>query len=298
VKRWFYVHCGLRVRSDLCLPELAGGEGTRSGGETDVHVIVEPETLRASDSRTILLNDQRCSFYVPEAGSYEIRGGREIVVRPAAGAAAEIVRLFVLGSAWGVLLHQRDALAMHSAVVDAGGGALAFCGPPSAGKSSTAVWLARRGFPLVCDDLCRVDVPGSGAPRVWPSSRPLKLSLAALGTVGRTASGLQPTLPRDKYQLPWDGVRTAEPLPLRAIYLLEWGEQRLLRLSGVTALRRFVVAATYRPELLGEAEMARHWERCLRIARDVPVWELRRPRDWRAMDHAMAGLTRWLEPTV
>jgi hypothetical protein len=298
VNRWLYAHCGLRVLSDLRLPELDAGEPAPSGVDVDVRVILGPESEAVSVPRCIDSGGRRCRFDVPEAGSYDVRDGTEILVCPAASAEAELVRLFVLGSAWGVLLQQRGSLAMHAGVVHAGEGAVAFCGPSSAGKSSTVDWLARRGFPLVCDDLCRVDVAGAETPWVWPSARPLKLSVAALATAGRSAAGLQAALPRDKYQLPWNRRSASEPLPLplplRTIYLLEWGEPSLSRLSGATALRRFVAAATYRPELLDSTETARHWQRCLEIVGRVPIWELRRPRDWQAMDRVMDGLCRHL----
>ncbi len=260
----------------------------------DVRVILGPESGEVSVSRCIDLGGRRCRLDVRQVGSYDVRDGKEILVCPAAGAHAELVRLFVLGSAWGVLLQQRGSLAMHAGVVRAGEGAVAFCGPSSAGKSTTVDWLARRGFPLVCDDLCRVDVAGAESPWVWPSARPLKLSVAALATAGRSAAGLRAALPRGKLQLPWS-EGASEPLPLRTIYLLEWGEPSLSRLSGATALRRFVAAATYRPGLLEPTETARHWQRCLEIVGRVPVWELRRPRDWEAMDRVMGDLCQRLE---
>jgi hypothetical protein len=78
---------------------------------------------------------------------------------------------------------------------------------------------------------------------------------------------------------------------LRAIYLLEWGEPGVARLTGMTALRRLVAAATYRGELvepMGQA--AAHWERCAELAQRVPVYPFTRPRDWAALDAAMGML--------
>jgi hypothetical protein len=130
------VRSSLRVGSDLRLPELDAAEPGSSGVQADVRVTLSPEPWRRRPS-THRLGGRRCRFEIPEARSYEVRDGRQILVRPAAGAAAELVRVSVLGFAWGMLVHQRGSFAMRSGVVRAHEGAVAFCGPSSTGKSST-----------------------------------------------------------------------------------------------------------------------------------------------------------------
>jgi hypothetical protein len=66
---------------------------------------------------------------------------------------------------------------------------------------------------------------------------------------------------------------------LRAVYLLEWGDLHLSRLTGYTALHRLIAASTYRGALLEPmGKMGTHWQQCLELVRRVQVWELRRPR--------------------
>ena len=93
----------------------------------------------------------------------------------------------------------------------------------------------------------------------------------------------------EKLIVPWNGLSMARgSRPLRAIYLLEWGELQVTRLRGVAALQRFLTAALYRTALLEPAvSLTEYWERGAEILRRVPVWELRRPRDWRAIDWVM-----------
>ena len=282
-----YVHSGLAVTSDISLPELEP-----SGGETspDIRVVLDP-ACGALEQREERIEPGRCRFTVPATASYDVRGGREITIRPAPAAAREAVRLFLLGSAWAALLQQRGSLAMHAAAVQVDDGAVAFCGPRSAGKSSTAAWLLRHGHAFLSDDLCRVDVADDHA-RVYPSAPRLKLSGDAIEASGWTTRGLSRELPSsEKFHIPWRGRRAREPLPLRTIYLLEWGSPGASRLTGVAALRRFLRAATYRPGLLEPATaLARHWELCADLVRRVPVWELRRPRSWSGLDRTMRDL--------
>jgi hypothetical protein len=149
------------------------------------------------------------------------------------------------------------------------------------GKSTLAAWLTKAGHALVSDDLTRFEVPATGSVLIHPSVPRLKLWQDALDVLEWNNQDLE----RDHYRhekfhlaLKEDGGR--QPLPLRAVYLLEWGDLRLSRLTGQSALQRFVAAATYRGALLEPmGKMGSYWQQCLELVRRVPVWELRRPRD-------------------
>jgi Coenzyme PQQ synthesis protein D (PqqD) len=249
-------------------------------------------------ARTPSITADEFRFHIPEAGDYYVHHGREIVVTPAPDAGMREVRLFLLGTAWGALCYQRGVLVLHSSVVQTGDGAIAFCGGTGSGKSSAAAWLVARGFRLVGDDLCRFDV-AAGEARVYPAPPRLKLWREALGEMGWSADGLERDHFRlDKFHLPVRGseasrftTRDASLLPLQAIYLLEWGETGLTRLTGVTGLRRLVESATYRGELLEPmGRLGEHWERCAEIARHVPIFQFERPRAWSASNGAMGAL--------
>jgi hypothetical protein len=108
-----------------------------------------------------------------------------------------------------------------------------------------------------------------------------------LGTLGYDVAQLKPD-PRwhGRFHL---GTTHAEPLaavPLRAIYLLDWGETAIVPMRGLNGLRELVVAGTYRPDLVARTEQAaRHWQRCLDLSARVPLYRFCRP-----MDAAQMGL--------
>ena len=53
------------------------------------------------------------------------------------------------------------------------------------------------------------------------------------------------------------------------------------RISGFNALRRLLVAATYRDSwLVSPAEVSHYTLQCAELLRRTSVWELRRPKDW------------------
>jgi hypothetical protein len=256
-----------------------------------VRIEVSPWPGRAGPKPTFSVTHGECRILVPEVAEFVVGEGRRIVIHACPMVEPAVLRLFLLGSAWGGLLHQRGAVALHAGVTADGDGAVAFCGPPTAGKSSTVSWLMRHGHGLVSDDLSRLELPDCGPPLVWPSTARLKLSGDALEAAGWTAPETGPAPGEHKFHIPWQGARAAGPLPLRAVYLLSWGEPGVQRLRGIQAVRRFMSAATYRPELLEPADaLAQHWRRCVEIARRVPVWELSRRREWSSMELVMEQL--------
>lgn len=322
--RWHYAYAGLRVTSELPIPEWAAFEPPGSFADPDVVIALggvpnpadgsslreaQPATQQSPDwddgipsrnppAATAPITRDEFHLHIPETGDYYVHHGREILVTPAPNAGAREVRLFLLGSAWGALCYQRGILALHSSVVQVGDGAVAFCGPTGSGKSSVAARLVARGFPLVADDLCRFDPSGEHA-RVYPASPRLKLWRDALDWMGWSADGLERDHFRlDKFHLlsgvsgaTFQAADNSSALPLRAIYLLEWGEIGLTRLTGVTALRLLVESGTYRGELLEPmGRLGEHWERCADLARRVPIFQFVRPNDRSSPDHATEAL--------
>ena len=288
---WRYAHCGLSVASEIELPELAVGDEVAVGDELagSEQVRIERSLMAVPDPAEVLfqVSDHRCRIEVPGAGRLEVESGSRITV---AAVAEPLIRQLILGSAWGALLHQRGSIPFHAAIVSGGQGAIAFCGPAGSGKSSAIAALLDRGYGLVSDDLTRLELPEDGGPpRVWPSTRRVKLSMESLDRTGWSGTGhdaLTAEQPLGKFPVPWRGRAVLDPQPLAEVVILEWGEPRCVRLHGLGSARAFGSATAYRPQLLraSPAALARHWGQAIEIARRVRVHLLRRPRDWSCLE--------------
>lgn len=288
MQRWRYHYAGLRIISDFPLPEWQISEGGAESDIPDVCIVLDDRLLEGFVPE---ISADRFSFRVEEIAVYSIEGGKSIRIAVHPNAGMREVRLFLLGSAWGALCYQRGLLALHASVVGVGRGAVAFCGASGAGKSSMAAWFLAQGYPLIADDLCLFDLSGN-PPRVHPAAPRLKLWRDALSYFQWETDSLERDHFRmDKFHIPLTGAESGQPalwlkspLPLRAVYLLAWGEAELVRLKGLIALQEFVKAATYRGELLAPmGQEAAHWNRCAAIARSVPIFRLVRPQDWSAV---------------
>lgn len=170
-KRYTYRHSGCLVRSELELPEWHAFAAEDEGNPDVVIRFAGKPGEAAPPDHTPVMDGEALRFSVPEVGTWQIARGREIAIRPYGDPASIEVRLFTLGSAWGALGYQRGWAMLHGSAVLGPKGAVLFCGPQGAGKSTMAAALAQRGLPLVSDDLCRVEPgqPGRGT-RLHPSS--------------------------------------------------------------------------------------------------------------------------------
>lgn len=292
---------GFTLRSELPLPAAlpAGGE---SGDVVEMRFAAVPprgeERLWTEEEGRALV------FDVPGLARYRIAGGREILVDPAPGASERNLRVYLLGSAMGALLHQRGILPLHANAVEIEGKAIAFCGRSGAGKSTLAAWFGDRGHAILCDDVCAIALPaGGGAPIVLPGVPRLRLWEDAIVSSGRSAHAYERSFDgHDKYDVPAGAAAAARPLPLGACYLLgeadngaEDGPPGTIRtLAGVEAVEA-LVANSYRGHFVKAMGMtAGHLGLALRIAAAVPV--SRAERRWgrasfdaeaaRLLDHA------------
>lgn len=88
MERWHYAYAGLRVVSELPIPEWAGFEQPRSSAPADVSISLDDALKEEPDSgeNLPLIRTDEFRFHAPEVGYYRVREGREIVVSPTPGA--------------------------------------------------------------------------------------------------------------------------------------------------------------------------------------------------------------------
>jgi hypothetical protein len=289
-ERRYYEYAGLRVASEVPLPEWAAFERAAPAGDPDVVISLS----RDPDERAATAVERR--FAIPKIGSFRVSNGSRIIVTPAEGVAPRQFRPWLIGSAWGSLCYQRGLLLLHASAVMVNDEAVLFCAPAKGGKSTMAAQLNGRGYALVSDDLCHLDISADGTPRVHPAAPRLKLWSDALQQLGWSQGNAEPDPARaGKYHLSEIAHTRMQPAAVREIYVLEWGEFGVSRLSGLTALQRFLAASTYRPGFLDSAEQLSQYSRqSLSVLQRVPIWELRRPRDLAATEKTLASLaSRW-----
>lgn len=185
---------------------------------------------------------------------------------------------YLLGPILGVVLRLHSAVCLHASAVALGGWAVALVGSAGAGKSTTAAAFARRGFPVLSDDVSALGVqdetllvhPGNPRLRLWPQS-------------AQALFGAPDALPRltpnwDKLFLDLGGNDFAfqeAPLSLGAVYVLgeRSSDMRAPYMEPLSPQESFLelVRNAYVAPWLNRAMMVMDFELFGRLVRCAPV---------------------------
>lgn len=276
-----YSAYNLRIRSEICLPEL-------EDGATGPDVVIRCGQVRrkgavGSDaSHWSWSGDKEVILYWADIGTFLIRNGNEIIVDADLSASPERVRLFLLGAAMGTLLQQRRLTVLHGSAAAINGGAIVFLGGKGWGKSTMAAILHGMGYDLLADDVIAVDL-AQGVPTVLPSFPQLKLWPDVLAFIGQNARGLprlHPDFDKRDYR-PGNGLAT-EPVFLKRIYLLGKHTKPIIEpIGGTQALWQLLphwYCARFGPQVLGNLGLDTQFLQCVDLVQQVPIFHLKRPR--------------------
>lgn len=272
-----------RLESELPLEELAlAGAGNQRPMVT-LHLGSVGERLPGAGTSLdgLQVAGPVALLTLPGIGRFLMNEGREIVVDPHPGVTDRNLRLFLLGSVLGILCHQRGLLPLHANAIVAGSGAVAFAGPSGAGKSTLAAEFQRRGFRLLADDVCMVDIDEGGGAVAWPGIPRLKLWADAASRFGHECAELDQVAENTaKYHVPISRIADVRPVPFRRLYLISRADENdppgIVRLLGQDAMAA-VMAHTYRGFCLEPMGLhARHFRQCAAMLSSVRVYAVTR----------------------
>jgi hypothetical protein len=271
-----YSAYGLIISSELALPELVPAEGTAD--LTIRFAELERTNPGTSVSGYIQATAEAVHLFWKEAGTFLVRGGREILIDSAAGIDERVLRLVVLGPGLGALLYQRGWLTLHASSVDVRGEAVAFMGEKGEGKSTMAAAMCAEGHHLLADDITAVQVTGTDDPSVYPGYPQLKLWPDAVASLGEDPDSLPRLVPiMQKRTRRVIREFAVQPLPLRRIYVLGGGDCPEIRSLPPQEALVELIRHTYGRELFRDVETSSHFLRCTSVVNTVPANSLKRP---------------------
>lgn len=292
-----YRICGLSVSSDIHLPGLIAGAPELSPQVTIRRGAV-PEALHEPTlvGPTWQIAGKQFLLSVPNVARFLLENGDQIIFAPETEASVEDVPIFLTGTVFGILLHQRQHIVLHASAVEVDGKAVVFCGASGAGKSTLAAALLQRGYRLITDDICAISLEPNSAPIVHPDGRQLKLWAETIEKLEfQDIRGERVRDCLEKFYV--EPRETAnEALPLGAVYVLQ--AARPTDIAGIK--RPNVVDAAlllrshaYRPSLVVRLEQRECYFRlAAEIANKSGIFLLTRPWSFDAMTEVVSRLER------
>lgn len=232
-------------------------------------------------------------YYVRDIGGVLARHGRDLIAAPLPGLAEGGFHNLVSGIGLGLVLHQRGVFSLHASAVSIDGGVVGFVGWKGMGKSTTAGAFHRRGYRVVTDDVLAIldgpegvtVLPGYPSLKLWPDS------VSAVGHDPKMLPQLHP-LAEKRALTVLQGFETT-PLPLRALYVLDYAEAGGLQIQEVTPRAGCVelLRHSFAHRILGgAAATAAHLSTCARLANRVPMRRLVRVRELDALPDVLTRI--------
>jgi hypothetical protein len=302
-----YSLSGLRIVSDFPLSGLQICDDETSASEK-ILIRRAPIPDGLTSATATLRDGQYIGEYngtevlidIPAAGRFLVRRGQEILIDPAPSSDHGEIRAWLLGIAFGLLCHQRGITPLHASAIDVADGCAAFIGESGDGKSTLVAALAQRGYPVICDDVCFLQLGADQDVRVWPGIGRIRLCDDAKAALGYDGPGIEREMPgSNKYFVPITPPQTPlEPRRLRRVYELEraaGNTSKVTRLRGVAAVEALMhnVYGLRGAECMGYKPQA--FRSCSAVARDVQVFRFTRPLGFHALSDSIDLLDNHLE---
>jgi hypothetical protein len=277
-----YMLCGWRTRSDIPLTSVpALSHGNES---VDVLIQIAPgrSPIAKNGGRGVFEHSAEYSLIrVKGVADFEVRGGRQIRVWPAAGARQKDIEIILSGPAWATLCHQRGMLPLHASAIVTKAGIAAFAGHSGAGKSTTAALLNSLGYDLVADDILPVSFNKDSVPGAWPYLRRLKLHDEPIVRLGLTPTEpVGEELDKQRYFVRPRFAGQDKWNRLERLYLLEIDSTiscpSIDQITGAEAVRALIDQTYHFSFILGTGRFRDHLEFCTQLASKIAVYRLRR----------------------
>lgn len=291
-----YRAAGLSVQSEIVLPGLIAGDADDGRAEVIIRQTRVASDLDGATARgpTWQIAGDRFLLRVPFIARFLLTGGRDIAFELEDTGTTDDAAAILAGTVFGILLHQRGRIVLHASAVCVNGKAVLFCGPAGAGKSTLAAALMQRGYPVMTDDLCGIDL--QGPPLVHPDGRQLKVWVEAIEQLDLNERRGPPVrLGIQKYYVePPETCKTA--LPVGAVYLMREvvppqqspGIEPTNIAEAVFSLQR----NAFRPRLVHRMGLqGAYFKAMAAVANTAGVFLLRRPFGFAAMPRVVD----WLE---
>lgn len=295
--RFNYRISGLAVVSDLHLPGLDETVFQPPPAVTirADHVPVSLGAGPADRGPSWEIAGDRFLLQIPGLARFLMTAGREITYQPEPAIPVGELAIFLVGTVFGILLHQRGHIALHASAVLVGDKAVLFCGPSGAGKSTMAAALGQASYPLITDDVCAISLEPGQRATIHPDGRQLKLWAQAIDRLDLDAARGEAVRNRfEKFYVAPQQAVTA-PVAIGAVYVLH--EARGPDRPGIEQPNLVDAALifrrnAYRPALVARmGQKASYFQAAASVTGSAGIFRLSRPFDFARIPEVIG----WLE---
>jgi hypothetical protein len=284
--RLTYKIYGLKIKSEILLPELSAISEQECGHiDATISYGKVPKELKSPIFKNKFFQISKSEFYFHIIGvaHYYVTNGNSIVIEPDAECDQEEVKAFLLGSSLGMMLIQRNIVALHGGTVVVDGKGIIITGHCGAGKSTLTSAFIKSGYPFLADDVSALGNNAEGSIIIHPTFPQQKLCKDAMEKMDYDTNKFSIVdIDREKYAIPLDKSFISSPVPLWAIYEINIGTSGNVEISEVLGSDKIkiLLKSIYRIEISRQIGFeSQYFKYCMNIAKNIPIFKISRPKD-------------------
>ncbi|SUY29939.1 ATP-binding cassette domain-containing protein [Clostridium perfringens] len=297
--KWFYKVYGLIVESDIEIPELLSIDKNEKKVDVKIKKDIIPKNIieKIPSYSWFKYDINSMVFTVKGTGSFYIYDGNNIIVQPSENADNQRIKTFILGTSFGMILLQRNKIAIHGGCVLIGENAIILTGQSGAGKSTLTNAFRHYEFPFMADDVCST-VEFQDEIFIEPAYPQQKICKDAMKKIGYNISNFKLIdEEREKYIIPTHESFVKEKRKLKAIFEIEpydGEEVKIEEVSGGEKMK-IILRNIYRIEVIAPFGIPKsYFKKVINIAKNTLVFRIKRPRDQFSVDRQIELIEREL----
>lgn len=282
----YYKIYGLIIKSDIKL--YNSNLISLSSTTPDIEIVSKSINTNIDSSfisrSNFYFSQNNIIFIIENVGRYQITNGNKITIEYLPNTDLEEIRKYILGSALGLLLFQRNIIALHGSSIVINNNAIIISGNIGAGKTSTTLSLVNKGYSFLTDDVASVIKDINGTYNVHHCIPYQKLCLNTIESLGYDKNKLiQIDKIKNKYYSPEIINFTKEPKKLKSLfYLTTSNNLTTVSCSEVFGVEKFklILSNIFRKELIpNELIKGNYIKEVLNLSKNISVYKITRPKN-------------------
>lgn len=280
----YYRIYGLNIKSEIEFPELLS---ISSLEEHDVDVNISIGQIDKTIKDTIpkyswfKYEKEKMVFQVEKVGCFYINSGKEIIVEPYDGLENQLLKTYTLGTSFGMILNQRDIIAIHGGTILINEDAVILTGQSGAGKSTLTNAFRQYGYKFMADDVSATSVNETSC-LVEPAYPQQKICRDAMEKMGYNINDFRLIdEDREKYVIPTHKTFVKDKQKLKAIFEIEPYEGSEVEIHEVFGQDKMktILRNIYRIEIIAPHGMSPcYFKKAINLAKQTRIFKLRRPK--------------------
>jgi hypothetical protein len=272
-----YSAFGLTFDSQICIPELCPGYGM-----ADVNIVTGRVAFEESENVTYRISKEEFAFRIDEIAKFLVKNGNNIVVDICGKSDMQTLRAYLLGTAFGMLLIQKNIIPIHGSTVMIGGKAVIFTGDCGAGKTTLSSWFQKSGYGYLSDDISAIRFDSKDIPAVHPSFVQQRINMdTALHLDFDFTCMSKASLHDNKYVIIPNDLFVTDPKPLNCIVQLKEEETDKVKIEKITGIDKVhcLLESIYCAVLYKDIGFSKsYFSLCMKLAEKISMYTLKRPK--------------------